>query len=191
MSSFEEGPFDASKAMLTAALGGLLCFGAASCVNSESDAPSGASTGSSSDDGTGVGGAGSSTHAATTSSVSAVASTSSAGGAMTTSGTATSSSTSSGTGGAPPNPHTPIPDTECATGVIPNPVITYSTTMALTQTDFQALCDQAGGIFEVQPLCGGSNACRGFAYDSGTTTYTEHTCQGTNTCAGYNCVDCD
>ena len=59
----------------------------------------------------------------------------------------------------------------------------------LTLEQFTALCDSMNGIFEIQPHCGGSNACRGMSYDTGTQTLTEHTCRGTNTCAGYSCVD--
>jgi hypothetical protein len=70
-------------------------------------------------------------------------------------------------------------------------MVTMTTYVSLTQADFQAMCDQRNGIFEIQPLCGGSNACRGFAYDSEPQILTEHSCQHTNSCAGYNCVVCN
>jgi hypothetical protein len=70
-------------------------------------------------------------------------------------------------------------------------MVTMTTSGLITEADFHAMCDQAGGIFEIQPVCGGSNACRGFAYDAGPQILTQHTCQHTNSCAGYNCVVCD
>lgn len=90
----------------------------------------------------------------------------------------------------PPNPHTPIPSTKCASGQVPNPAVTSTVVGALTQDAFAALCAARNGIFEIQPLCGGSNSCRGMSYDSGTQTLIEHSCQATNTCAGYSCVVC-
>jgi hypothetical protein len=141
--------------------------------------------------GSATGGAG----GATTSS----AGTGGAGGATTTTsssgtggagGATTSSSGTGGAGGATTNGDTPIPDTGCATGVVPDPMVTSSTVGALTEDEFKALCDAQGGIFEIQPHCGGSNACRGFSYDANTETLIEHTCRATNTCAGYSCVVC-
>jgi len=90
----------------------------------------------------------------------------------------------------PPNPHTPIPATKCASGQVPHPTVTSTVVGALTQDAFAALCAAQNGIFEIQPLCGGSNSCRGMSYDSGEQTLTEHSCQATNTCAGYSCVVC-
>jgi hypothetical protein len=60
----------------------------------------------------------------------------------------------------------------------------------LTQQQFEDMCSARDGIFEIQPHCGGSNACRGFSYDSGTLTLTEHTCRATNQCGGWSCVIC-
>jgi hypothetical protein len=90
----------------------------------------------------------------------------------------------------PPNPHTPIPATKCASGQVPNPKVTSTVVGALTQDEFASRCAALNGIFEIQPLCGGSNSCRGMSYDSGSQTLTEHSCQATNTCAGYSCVVC-
>jgi hypothetical protein len=183
MSSADE----ASKAMLAAALGGLLGLGGAGCVpkwegGTTGSSAGGASTasssnngGSTSDGGSATGGGGSG------------AGGNGAGGSTTASG----GGGDGGGGGTPTNPHTPIPNTECASGQVPNPMVTSSTMMVMTEQQFKDLCSQHMGIFEVQPLCGGSNACRGIAYDSGTGILTEHTCKGTNTCAGYNCVICN
>ena len=91
----------------------------------------------------------------------------------------------------PANGDTPVPDTACDGGVSPDAGVTSSTTGALTLEQFTALCDAKHGIVEIQPHCGGSNACRGMSYDSNTQTLTEHTCRGTNTCGGYSCVICD
>lgn len=90
----------------------------------------------------------------------------------------------------PANPHTPIPATKCASGQVPQPAVTSSVVGALTQDEFASRCASLNGIFEIQPLCGGSNSCRGMSYDSGSQTLTEHSCQATNTCAGYSCVVC-
>lgn len=190
--------------MLTAALGGLLSFGTASCVFSvvdRDDDPTGttSTTGSPSGSTATTGGAGGATSSsgtsgeggagATSTSVSSTDASSSASTSDTVAASSSVSAASTGTGAT--NPHTPIPDTACADGIIPNPMVTLTTVGPITQPEFEALCADAGGIFEIQPVCGGSNACRGFAYDSGSQTYTEHSCQHTNTCAGYNCVDCD
>lgn len=70
--------------------------------------------------------------------------------------------------------------------------ITSSTTdTTMTQASFEADCQVRGGTFEVHPHCGGANACRGMSYDTGTQVFTEHTCKGLNTCAGYSCIICD
>jgi hypothetical protein len=90
----------------------------------------------------------------------------------------------------PTNPHTPIPATKCASGQVPNPAVTSTVVGAVTQDMFAAQCAAQNGIFEIQPLCSGSNSCRGMSYDSGTQTLTEHSCQATNTCAGFSCVVC-
>jgi hypothetical protein len=45
-----------------------------------------------------------------------------------------------------------------------------------------------GGTIEIHPHCGGANSCGGFSFDETIGVYTEHTCQGLNTCTGYTCV---
>jgi len=89
------------------------------------------------------------------------------------------------------NGDTPIPATACDGGVSPNPTVTSTTVGALTLGQFTSQCNTDNGIVEVQPHCGGSNACRGMSYDTETQTLSEHTCRATNTCAGYSCVVCD
>jgi hypothetical protein len=58
----------------------------------------------------------------------------------------------------------------------------------MTEDEFEALCDQRGGTVEVMPHCGGFATAKGFSYDSTTQLLSEHTCQGANTCAGWNCA---
>ena len=69
------------------------------------------------------------------------------------------------------------------------PHITSSTAAGvLTVEDFTALCDERGGTVEVMPHCGGFATAKGFSYDTGTQTLSEHTCMGANTCGGWNCI---
>jgi len=56
---------------------------------------------------------------------------------------------------------------------------------------FTSQCNAENGIVEIQPHCGGSNACRGMSYDTELQTLIEHTCRSMNSCAGYSCVVCD
>ena len=58
----------------------------------------------------------------------------------------------------------------------------------LTLAEFTAMCDGLGGFIEIHPHCGGMNSCRGISYDSGIGVLTEHTCAGLNTCTGFSCV---
>jgi hypothetical protein len=58
----------------------------------------------------------------------------------------------------------------------------------MTEDQFKALCDERGGTVEIMPHCGGFATAKGFSYDSGTELLSEHTCQGANTCAGWNCA---
>lgn len=58
----------------------------------------------------------------------------------------------------------------------------------MTEEQFKALCDERGGTVEIMPHCGGFATAKGFSYDSGTQLLSEHTCQGANTCAGWNCA---
>jgi len=53
---------------------------------------------------------------------------------------------------------------------------------------FKALCDARNGSVEVMPHCGGFATGPGFAYDITTSEISEHTCAGTNTCGGWNCL---
>ncbi len=53
---------------------------------------------------------------------------------------------------------------------------------------FKALCDERDGTVEVMAHCGGLASGKGFSYDTTTDMLSEHTCKGTNTCAGWNCV---
>lgn len=89
------------------------------------------------------------------------------------------------------NGDTPIPATACDGGVSPDPTVTSTAAGALTLGQFTSQCNTLNGIVEIQPHCGGSNACRGMSYDTETQTLSEHTCRATNTCAGYSCVVCD
>jgi len=58
----------------------------------------------------------------------------------------------------------------------------------LSLEDFTAMCDEAHGTVEIHPSCGGVVSGKGFSYDSDTDVFTEHTCAGHNTCAGFSCV---
>ncbi|HYP97236.1 MAG TPA: hypothetical protein VER96_01095 [Polyangiaceae bacterium] len=53
---------------------------------------------------------------------------------------------------------------------------------------FKALCDARSGTVEVMPHCNGFATGPGFSYDVGTSAISEHTCAGTNTCGGWNCL---
>ncbi|MGD0679031.1 MAG: hypothetical protein ABSC94_26805 [Polyangiaceae bacterium] len=87
---------------------------------------------------------------------------------------------------------TPIPAIACDGGVSADPGVTSTMVVAnLTSSEFSTECAAQSGIMEVQPHCGGSNACRGMSYDVETQTLTAHTCRATNSCAGYTCVICD
>jgi hypothetical protein len=156
--------FSVSPALLSAALGGLLCVASSACGGSTAPSPGSAN----------MGGAGASA---------------SASGTADSSGSAGSAAGSSSV--AAVNPDTPVPDTTCDGGVVPNPQITASAVDALTLDQFTARCQTVNGILEIQPHCSGSNACRGFSYDSETQVLVEHTCRGMNSCAGFSCVVCD
>ena len=58
----------------------------------------------------------------------------------------------------------------------------------MTLEKFTAECDARGGQVETHSHCGGANSCKGMSYDTATELLTEHTCRGSNTCAGYSCV---
>jgi hypothetical protein len=80
---------------------------------------------------------------------------------------------------------------ECDAGVYADAGVTSSTVESLTLADFTTQCNAQNGIVEIQPHCGGSNACRGMSYDIETQTLLVHTCRATNTCGGYSCIICD
>jgi hypothetical protein len=82
------------------------------------------------------------------------------------------------------------PAAACDGGMPDKPAVTSSKMVVMTQEEFAQQCTSMDGLMEIQPECGGSNACRGMSYDTGTETLTEHTCRGTNTCAGYTCIVC-
>lgn len=72
------------------------------------------------------------------------------------------------------------------------PHITSSQSVGvMTVEQFSAQCDERGGTVEVMPHCGGFATAKGFSYDSTTELLSEHTCQGANTCAGWNCAIAD
>ncbi len=80
----------------------------------------------------------------------------------------------------------------CDGGVAADPHVTASSFVpSYPLEQFTADCTERGGTLQLQPHCGGLNGCRGMSYDTGTQTLTENTCRGTNTCAGYSCIDCD
>lgn len=59
---------------------------------------------------------------------------------------------------------------------------------ALSEDEFKAMCDEAGGTVEALAHCGGLATGPGFAYDSTDGTLSRHTCAGANTCGGWNCL---
>jgi hypothetical protein len=58
----------------------------------------------------------------------------------------------------------------------------------LSEDEFKAMCDEAGGTVEALAHCGGLATGPGFAYDSTDGTLSRHTCAGANTCGGWNCL---
>ena len=67
-------------------------------------------------------------------------------------------------------------------------VISTKTVPDLSMEAFTRMCDEVHGVVEVHAHCGGFVTGPGFSYDSGTDAFTEHTCAGYNTCAGFSCV---
>ncbi|MBV8838648.1 MAG: hypothetical protein JO000_19095 [Alphaproteobacteria bacterium] len=129
----------ASQALLSAALGGLLCVAASACTGS---AP-------------------------------------------------TPASANAASGGAPGAATATSASFACDGGLAAMPGVTFSTVANLTLDAFASQCTARNGVLEIQPHCGGLNNGRGMSYDTATQTLTEHTCRGTNTCAGYACIVCD
>jgi hypothetical protein len=90
------------------------------------------------------------------------------------------------------NEDTPQPATTCSNRASDTPTNSSSTVdPSLTQDKFSSQCSAQNGIMEIQPNCGGSNACRGMSYDNAKQLLTEHNCRAVNTCAGYSCVICN
>lgn len=94
------------------------------------------------------------------------------------------------TAGCSSKQETPASVPETVGGAVADPPHITSSKAAgvLTVDDFTALCDERGGAVEVMPHCGGFATAKGFSYDTSTQTLSEHTCMGTNTCGGWNCV---
>lgn len=81
----------------------------------------------------------------------------------------------------------------CDAGLADVPAITSSETLdaGLTLDEFTQMCNAKGGAVQIEPECGGHNACRGMSYDQGTQTLSYNTCRATNTCAGFSCIICN
>lgn len=71
------------------------------------------------------------------------------------------------------------------------PTVTASRVLEdMTLEQFSEACEARHGTLEIHPHCGGVNSCRGMSFDETIQTFTEHTCRGQNTCAGYSCIIC-
>lgn len=157
MAAHDEASASVSQALLSAALGGLLCV--ASVAACSGMASGGGPSGGGGDPGDPNGG---------------------------------SSSGSSGALADVPDGEGPMPDTACDAGVFVSPMVTSMSLFAdMTEQQFTSMCDAQNGIVEVQPHCGGLNACRGFSYDNTTDILSVHTCRATNSCSGWSCVICN
>jgi hypothetical protein len=201
-----------SRALVSAALAGLLCAATPACNSTSVDDGTQPMTG-------GTGGA----EGASGGASSAGGGASSPGGRATTGGTSSAGAggnAATSTGGIGPGgraeseagtaPKTPDASTTSTGGadggsVFPQPgdagvdchtdggppVITSSKIVPdLTLEQFTAECDAWHGVVQIPPHCGGFNTCRGMSYDSGTDVFTEHTCRGLSTCSGFSCVLC-
>ena len=67
-------------------------------------------------------------------------------------------------------------------------ITSTETVGVLTEEQFKAMCDEAGGRVEALAHCGGLATGPGFAYDNTDGTLSRHTCAGANTCGGWNCL---
>jgi hypothetical protein len=196
-------PLCASSRLLGAALAGLLCL--SGCSKQDADGAAGAS-GKSSHGGTGgnpAGGSSSQEEAgAGAESPDGLGghggATGSEGGATDVGGTTDGGGTTStpeggangmlGDAGTTSNAGTPgAGGTAGAPAEYPH-IVSSENVGALTEEQFTTLCNERGGTVEVMPHCGGFATAKGFSYDSTTQLLSEHTCAGTNTCAGWNCV---
>jgi hypothetical protein len=171
-------PDDASRALVSAALAGLLCVAVNACtsesdeeaVNSALDASAGGSAG------TGSGGsAGAPVDGSTTDAVADSEPELDAG--PTSDAADAEASAEAGV---------VCDDAGTDAGVITSSAVVPD----MTLEKFTADCDALGGTVEIHPHCGGANSCKGMSYDTDTLVFTEHTCKGLNTCAGYSCVLC-
>ncbi len=198
----------ASHALVSAALGGLLCLGTAcSSSNNTHSNPSSGGSGGASTGGTGGGATGGSGGTVTGGSGgsgmagSGGSATGGAGGSATGGTGGVSTGGTAGTGGSVTDAGADA-STDAASDAsdAAAPVycsnapdagtVTSSVTIAMTQAQFQSLCLSNGGTFEIMPHCGGFNTCMGFSYDAGSQVLSQHTCRGLNTCGGYSCVVC-
>lgn len=172
MSESTSETFAASRALLTAALGGLLFFATPACSTSHPAVASDAG-------------------AVDTGAVVVVDTGAPTDTATTDSGTPSDASDAAdGDAEAGPVDTGPVdtggPDASCADAGIGVTKSVVDATMTLEI--FTKMCDARGGKLELHSHCGGNNTCKGFSYDTGTKTLTEHSCKGWNTCAGYSCV---
>jgi hypothetical protein len=180
-----------SRALVSAALAGLLCAATPACESTKVDdgtqnvtgpvccaggASASGSGGASSTGGavTGVGGLGS-------------------GGSAESAGGTSSDAAVASTGGADGGTNVPPPhDAGVPCGMDgAAPVVTSTTVVTdMTQEKFTAACDARHGVVEIPPHCGGFNTCMGFSWWADTGELTEHTCRGMSSCVGFSCVVC-
>jgi len=201
-------PLAVNQRLLGTALAGLLCLATAGCSDNAADrvvvekgTPE--TAGSSGTGATGASGmpgsaGGGATGAGGSAGESAAAGSPASGGTSSVGGTGGGSSaeggTASGSGGVSDAAGTGGSSEVAGAGgaAAEPPHITSSKAAGvLTVDDFKALCDERGGTVEVMPHCGGFATAKGFSYDSGTQLLSEHTCMGSNTCAGWNCAIVD
>jgi hypothetical protein len=179
------GTATASRALLTAALGGLLCLGAGACSSSTGGQSNAAGSGGTSSSGTGG-----------TGGVPATGGSSGTGGMPGTGGTSGAGGVDSGTGGvggAIIDSGTYDAPSACDAGVADVPIQTSAEFLdaGMTLDDFTQMCSAKGGAVQIEPECGGHNLCRGFSFDDGTEILSYNTCRGTNDCAGFSCIICN
>lgn len=205
------GAFTASHALMSAALGGLLCLGTACSSSNNAPASSGSGgaptggSGGSATGGTGGGATGGSGGVSTGGSGGSATGGTGGGSTGGTGGSSTGGTGGGSTGGtggsttdggsdASADAATDASDAAayvyCTNAPVDVRTVTSQMTVAMTQAEFQALCSSNGGTFEIMPHCGGFNSCMGISYDTGTQVLSQHTCRGLNTCAGYSCVIC-
>jgi hypothetical protein len=202
VSSPERAPPRASHALISAALGGLLLFGA-SCSSQDDSATNGAAgtagsggrsgaggtSGSAGRSGSG-GGAGSTGGGAPDAALDASQDGASGDGdgAGTEAGSEDSSALDATLDGGADGALDPD---ACLnpSGMIADASVTSQVhDPSMTLEKFIVLCNQRGGVVELICHCGGANTCKGISYDTTIGMLSEHTCRGMNTCAGYSCV---